>query len=211
MNTPRDKLMNPDVVKESAEEAIPRLIVPWPRDDDRARYLGLRCTGFGIRDALGLIGKAKSTLSHWRTDSKFEELEDNISDLRKTLGLEYAALEFLRNYRLVLMKDHQVLKESLTKKTRTDDEGVVHKVPMDAQDFKYLLALRSHYTPTQLQAIEALFGGTGEGNEGPVNFTDYVLSLTRTKTEETLTVGTRKRQEAPLPKIEIVEGELVGD
>jgi len=157
---------------------------------------------------LGLIGKAKSTLSHWRKDEKFLALEDNLPELRKTLALEYAALEFLRNYRLVLEKDYRVVRGSLTKKYRLDTEGNRHEIDMNAQDFKYLLQMRSHYTPQQLQAIEQLFGrGNGEGKE--TNWTDFFLTLSRKTVTEEIKVGTRQRQEPELAHI--VEGELISE
>jgi len=186
------------------EESIPRSLVPWSRDDDKSRYLGLRSSGFTIREALGLIGKAKSTLSHWRHDSKFLELEDKLPELRRELGLEYAALEFLRNYRLVLEKDYRVVKSSLTKKSAADKDGNKVVLPMDAQDFRYLLQMRSHYTPQQLQAIEQLFGGaTGKGDN--VNFTDFVLTLSR-KTEE-VKIESRQRQEPELARLVEIESD----
>ena len=186
---------------ESQEESIPRAIVPWNRDDDRSRYLGLRASGFTIREALGLIGKAKSTLSAWRHDEKFLELEDKIPELRKTLALEYASLEFLRNYRLVLEKDYRVVKSSLEKRTVVhDDNGKPHTVPMDSQDYQYLLKMRAHYTPQQLQAIEQLFGNGGSGGVA-TNFTDFVLELSRSTTKETIRIETRTRQESNLATI----------
>jgi hypothetical protein len=82
------RLMESMLPTETPEESIPRSIVPWNRDDDRSRYLGLRASGFHIREALGLIGKAKSTLSLWRHDPVFLDLENKIPELRKTLALE---------------------------------------------------------------------------------------------------------------------------
>ena len=193
----------PDTL-ESQEESIPRALVPWSRDDDRSRYLGLRSSGFTIREALGLIGKAKSTLSAWRHDQKFLELEDSLPELRKTLGMEYAAMEFMRNYRLVLEKDYRIVKASLVpKKTKKDGDGNVTELPMDAQDFKYLLQMRSHYTPQQLQAIEQLFGSASSGGK-EVNWTDYVLTMSRkTETEEVklMPKDSRQRQEPELSRI----------
>ena len=187
---------------ESPEESIPRAVVPWNRDDDRSRYLGLRASGFTIREALGLIGKAKSTLSHWRSDSEFAALEERLPELRKDLAMEYASLEFLRNYRLVLEKDYRVLKASLERRTRTDNNGIKHPIPMDSQDFQYLTKMRAHYTPQQLQAIEALFGRTGEGGETN-SWTDFVLSLSRTTTnKDEITIRTRHRQPSELGLIE---------
>lgn len=183
---------------ESQEESIARSVVPWNRDDDRSRYLGLRSSGFTIREALGLIGKAKSTLSLWRHDSKFLEQEDNLPELRKTLGLEYIALETMRNLRLLLEKDYRVAKSSLTKRKGTDKDGNEITFPMDSQDFQYLLKMRAFYSPQQFLAIEQLFGqGTGGGKA--VNFTDFVLTLSR-KTEE-VKIESRQRQEPKLARI----------
>lgn len=186
---------------ESPEESIPRAIVPWSRDDDRSRYLGLRASGFTVREALALIAKAKSTLSAWRKDSTFLELENRVPELRKTLALEYASLEFLRNYRLILEKDVRVIRGSLTRKTVLDSEGRPQVIPQDGQDFQYLLKLRAHYTPQQLQAIEQLFS-RGDGNK-EFNWTDFVLTMSRT--EEEIKVETRHRQE---PELSTVAGEF---
>jgi hypothetical protein len=184
------------------EESIPQTIVPWNRDDDRSRYLGLRASGFTIREALGLIGKAKSTLSLWRQNPTFLQLEERIPELRKTLALEYAGLEFLRNYRLVLEKDYRVLKGSLTRKTTLDDDGNTSTVPQDSQDFQYLLKLRVHYTPQQLQSIEQLFGKGGEG-AAVFNWSDYVLTMSRTKEE--IKIESHHKPTAELSPISVEE------
>jgi len=188
---------------ETPEESIPRSLVPWNRDDDRSRYLGLRSSGFTVREALGLIGKAKSTLSLWRHDPVFLDLENNIPELRKTLALEYASLEFLRNYRLILEKDFRVIKGSLTRKTIIDDKGNSHVIPQESQDFQYLLKARVHYTPQQLQAIEQLFS-KGNGKSEEFNWTDFVLTMSRTKEtiKEEVKIGTRHRQESQLATLE---------
>lgn len=192
--------MEKELPATSQEESIPRSIVPWSRDDDKSRYLGLRSSGFTIREALGLIGKAKSTLSHWRHDSKFLELEDKLPELRRELGLEYAALEFLRNYRLILEKDYRVIKGSLTKRTRTESDGSKVVLPMDSQDFQYLLKMRQHYSPQQLQAIEQLFG-RGDGRGAMVNFTDFVLTLSRKTQTDEMKIESRERKEPEIARI----------
>jgi len=186
---------------DSPEESIPRSFVPYNRDDDRSRYLGLRASGFTIREALGLIGKAKSTLSLWRHDQTFLQLEDSIPELRKTLAMEYMGLESLRNYRLVMEKDFRVLKGSLTRKTVLGDDGRTSVTPQDSQDFQYLLKLRAHYTPQMLQAIEQLFGKESNG-EKEFNWQDMVMKMSRTTTEEKIEIGTRHRQESNLAPID---------
>ncbi len=189
---------------ESPEESIPQSIIPWNYDDDRSRYLGLRASGFSIREALGLIGKAKSTLSAWRHDPKFNDLEENkLKELRSTLALEYAGLESLRNFRLVMEKDFRVLKKSLEKNTRTivdkDGDETIVNVPMESQDFQYLMKMRAYYSPQQLAAIEQLFGTPGVAAEGG-GWMEMAMRRTRTETEEVV-VRTRHRQESNLGEI----------
>ena len=191
----------------SPEESIPRSVVPYSRDDDRSRYLGLRASGFTIREALGLIGKAKSTLSAWRHDPEFVKLEEDTPNMRKTLAMEYAGLEFPRNFRLVLVKDFRVVKGSLTRPVLHDANGKPFTLSQDSQDFQYLLKMRAHYTPQQLQAIEQLFGG--RAGEKELNWTDLVLTLSRTKDE--VRVETRRRQQSELATIEGDFEEVVSD
>lgn len=188
------------------EESIPIAYVPWNRDDDRARYLGLRASGFTIMEALGLIGKSKSALSTWRHDDQFADLEKRLPELRSSLAMEYPALWSLRNYALVMEKDFRVLMKSLNPGTKKDEDGSVKEVPMSSQDFSYLLKLRQHYTPQQLQTITNLFG-VGSGDEdGPTGWTDMVLMMQRTTETETRVVKqTRQRQESNLGPSTIVE------
>lgn len=183
---------------DTPEESIPKTIVPYNRDDDRSRYLGLRSSGFTIREALGLIGKAHSTLSLWRKDPNFVSLEESLPELRKTLALEYASLEFLRNYRLVLEKDFRVIKGSLSRKSMLTDDGKPYSLPQDSQDYQYLLKMRPHYTPQQLQAIEQLFS-KGNNNDKEFNWTDFVMTLSRTKEE--VKIETRHRSPSELATI----------
>jgi len=177
-----------------APESIAQSIVPYNRDDDRARYLGLRASGFAIREALKLLGKAKSTLSAWRHDEVFSDLESRIPELRKTLATEYVGLEFLRNFRLVLEKDYRVIKKSLF----NEDE-------MTLQENQYLTRMRAYYTPQQLQVMEALIRGESDGS-GEFNFTDLAIELSRTT--ERVKIETRDRSgEAQLAHVVVPTAE----
>jgi hypothetical protein len=170
------------------EEAIPKSILPWNFDDDRARYLGLRCSGFDIMESLRLIDKAKSTLSHWRTDEKFLSLEQDIPNLRKTLGLEFASIEWLRNFRLILEKDKRVLDKSLDS-----------RLPMlQKQDQEYLLKMRSTYNPQQLALLQEMLK-SAKGGEGAINLTDMFIRMS--KTTETMEIGTRTCGEPQISKV----------
>jgi len=149
-----------EVAREAPETSIARTIVPYPRDDDKALYLGYRASGFSIREALKLVDKHKSTLSVWRRDEVFAGLEYRIPEFRKELSKEYIEIEFFRNFRLVLEKDYRVLQASLNKEI------------LSKADHDYLLKLRSQYTPMQLQILESVVTGSGDG----WNFAQFVAS-----------------------------------
>lgn len=146
------------------EEQIARSFVPWPRDDYKSRYLGLICSGFAPREAMKFLGIGKSAISNWRTDPKYVEAEAHMPEYRKALSREYAGLEYMRNFRMVMEKDKQILDKSLH--PDLSEEG--KPLPMANQDHSYLLKIRQTYTVQQLQLLEALVGGSVEG----FNFTD---------------------------------------
>ena len=149
-------------------ESIAKSVLPYQRDDNRAKYLGYRCCGFTSRESLELISIAHSTLNFWRKNPEFVELESHLTEMRATLGIEYAQLEFLRNYRLILHKDYDVIVKSL-------------KYPdgMSDRDFSYLLKARAQYTPQQLSIMEVL--ARAEASDREFDFTQIVLKLSKEK------------------------------
>ena len=155
--------------------------------------MGLRASGFTIREALRLIGNAHSTLSLWRKDTEFVSLEDRIPEFRKQLSLEYTNLEFVRNYRLILEKDYRVIHQSIYR--QKDEDG--KPLPMSEQDHTYLIKMRSHYTPQQLQIIETLILGEAEGK---FDFTDFVITAARL--QERVTIEARRTKVDELPKMQ---------
>lgn len=158
-------------------EKLATSIVPWARDDARARYLGLRASGFTIREALKLIGYVHSALSRWRLDPAFVDIENRLPEYRKELSIEYANLEFVRNYRLVLEKDFRILKHSLHPDT-VEVDGKQIPVAMSKNDHEYLIKMRTHYTPQQLQIIQTMVESDGKDNGG-YNFTDFVIEASK--------------------------------
>lgn len=167
-------------VEPTQEMAIAQSVIPYNRDDARGKYLGLRASGFTIREALKLIGYGHSALSMWRRDAEFTAIEEKLPEYRQQLANEYVHLEFIRNYRLVLEKDYRVLQRSIH--PEKDEEGKL--IPMSSQDHSYLLKARSHYTPQQLEIIETLMSGRDGGHE--FNFTEFILAAAQTKQRVTL-------------------------
>lgn len=167
-----DKLHSPEL-------SIASSILPWPLDDNRSMYLGYRCSGFSIREALKLIGVVKSALSYWRLNPVFNDLEARVPEFRKQLSNDFAGIEFVRNFRLVLEKDYRVLSASLQR-----------GVALGEQEQAYLLKMRANYTPQQLQIMEALLKASGSSE---FDWTKLVtdptfIQMTRETRKETVTV-----------------------
>lgn len=168
-------------------EAIVKSIVEQNWDSKKSRYIGYRASGFTIREAASLIGVNQRTIVRWRQeDSVFANMEEQLPELRKRLGLEYANMEFLRNYRLILEKDYNIIMKSMK-----DDA-------LPVQEHQYLLKARSHYTPQQLECLKGMIGDEAGR---PLDFTKFILSISRTR-EEVRVEATKKQDKDSLIKAE---------
>lgn len=149
-----------------SEVAIAGSIIPYSRESNRAMYLGYRASGLSVREALHMIDRSPTWLSLARRDSTFVDLENRIPEFRKELSKEYVELDFYRNFRLLMEKDHRVLKSSLGLNKDEND----NVIPISKQDHDYLLKMRSMYSPQQWQILESIVSGGGEG----FNFAKFV-------------------------------------
>ena len=164
-----NKTVETSLVKQDPE-SIAQSIIPYPYDDNRAKYLGLRASGFTPKEATKLLGLTGSALSGWRRDSEFVSLEKRLPEFRKQLALEYATLEFYRTFRLITEKDARIIQKSLD----VDKEG--NPLVLSKQEQGYLLKMRSFYTPQQMQVLAVM--AMGESAEG-FNFTDLIKDMGR--------------------------------
>lgn len=165
-----------DIQPDSAEGLVQSLLPFSTTDDKKSRYLGYRASGFSIREALQLIEIHEKTLHRWReSDALFAENEQRLPELRKTLGVEYVHMEFLRNYRYILEKDYRVIKKSI----EAEDT-------MTQADLTYLNKIRAQYTPAQLEVLQGLIGGKRGASQ--LDFTDLILTLSRVKETATLEI-----------------------
>jgi len=161
--------------KGSPEVSIASSVVPYDRDDERALYFGYRASGLSVRETLHMIQRSKTWLSLQRRDPEFVDLENRIPEFRRELSKEYVEIEFFRNFRLILEKDHQIIQKSLNLKSGES---------LSRQDQEYLIKLRSQYSPTQIQILEAIV----EGGKGGFNFAQFVaehpdiIQMSRTDT-----------------------------
>jgi hypothetical protein len=182
-----------------AEVNIASSILPYSYDDNKARFLSYRSCGLSPREAIHLMGLAPSTISFWRTDAKFVELESKIPELQDKLAKDYIKLEFFRNFRLVLEQDYRILKKVLTRKQMsvtlpngTEDEI---PIPLSTQEHDYLMKMRGQYTPQQLQVLEGIVGSKESG----FDFAEWVSKnadvVQASRTTETMTF--KKQDTAP--------------
>ena len=146
MSSPAIIPHNPD---NPAEVSIATTLIPWRKDDNRARYMGYLACGFNPEEALYMLGLKLDWLEEQRQDEGFNAIEVKVPEIRKELSKEYIELDFFRNFRLVLEKDYRVLKASI-------EQEILPK-----QQHDYLLKLRSAYSPQQLQILEQVMKGTG--------------------------------------------------
>jgi len=154
------------------EVSIATSLLPWRKDDYRARYIGYLACGFDVDEALYMLGLNIAWLEEQRQDEGFNAIEFKVPEIRKELSKEYIELDFFRNFRLVLEKDYRILKKA------------IYDEVLPKQDHDYLLKLRSAYTPQQLQILEQVMKGTGTGDWNFAKFIaenqDKILEISRT-------------------------------
>lgn len=174
----------------SPETSIASSVIPYQRDDHRALFLGYRACGLSIREALHLIDRSAAWLSGQRHDPEFVELEQRIPEFRDTLRREYAEIDFYRNFRLVMEKDHRILLRALGMKDGGDGKMVKDDEPLTKAEHEYLLKMRTQYSPNQLQILEAI---TKDGGGG-FNFAQFIASnpeVVQVSRTDTLTMARR--------------------
>ena len=145
-------------------------LIPYRRDDLRSKYLGWMSSGFSDEEALYVLGLNLTWLELMRQDEKFCELEERVPEFRKELGREYTDMDFYRNFRMVLEKDHRILRKSLDMEMEENEEGEMVPAELTPFEQQYLLKLRTAYTPQQLQLLEAV----ATGNDRGLNFSQWV-------------------------------------
>lgn len=176
--TPTPSKSQPDIVGDDVESII-RSIFEIDGNSNKSNYLGYRASGFKQREALRLTGIHEKTLHRWRdADPEFVRLENALPSLRKDLGVNFAHLEFLRNYRLILQKDFEVIQKSLKKPDPKDPSTFMSK-----SDTDYLLRMRGQYTPQQLEVMGALVGAASSSDTKALDFTKLIMSISQTKNE----------------------------
>lgn len=163
--------------------AIASTLMPWRKDDYRAKYLGYLACGFTPEESLYMLGLGYDWLEKQRGDEDFATFELRVPEIRKELSKEYIELDFFRNFRMVLEKDYRTLRKALD--MERNEAGEV--IPISQYEQQYLLKMRSAYTPQQLQILESVMADVGAEN---FNFAKWisenqeVVKFSRTDTVE---------------------------
>jgi len=167
------------------EVATAATLLPYRRDDNRSKYLGYLCCGFSEEEALFVLGLNIPWLKMQRNDITFAELEEHgLVGIRKELSRDYTEMDFVRNFRMILEKDHRVIRKSLGMELEPDEDGQLVPAELTPYEFQYLIKLRGAYTPQQLQLLESVVSA---GNDN-FNFAKWVennketIELSRTQT-----------------------------
>jgi len=115
--------------------------------DKQQRYLAYRSTGFSISQSAQLCGVRVSTIRAWRKlNPLFRRMEDEyLPQLQQQVGNEVLRMEYLRNMRLLLAKDAQLLMNFF-----------VEPESLSEREWDYVKSVRKHYTPTDLLALEKI-------------------------------------------------------
>ena len=131
---------------ETSEETLLLARIPlMAGSDKKALYLSYRATGFGVHEAAELAEVQISTVNKWRkSDKEFKEFETTrLQELQSTVSMDVIRLEFIRNMRMMLKMDFQIIHKALFEMT-----------DMSAPEWSYFRDIRKHYTPNDLLAIE---------------------------------------------------------
>ncbi len=160
--------------------------------NEKADYLGYRATGFPVRQACYLAGITQSTLNRWRrADEAFANVENTqLAELQSQVGNEVVHLQFLRNMRLAMRGDFNILYKA-----------VHHLESLTKREFEYLKRIRGLYSAQDLMNVTRALAPEAEA---PIDFASLVMKLTRETTE--VRIG-NIHTEQPSPEPDFVEGE----
>lgn len=168
-------------VDEKSEVAAAVSILPYLAGDRtserKAEYLGLRYSGYSVREACEITGITQMTVMRWRDPDKewydptFVELEIGATgDNRKKVRAEVVQLLYIRNWHLLMRYDQRVIRKVLG--LETDEDGFIQQPTKE--DRAYLKIIRGQYNAAQMQVIEAL---AADNNANDFDISEFLLHM----------------------------------
>ena len=127
------------------------------------KWLSYYGFGFSPREACKLTDIKYNTIRTWeQRDPEFKALIANKAEFRRKYDKALTRLEFMRNFRLCLKKDYEVLSKPESR--------------LGKDDRAYLTQVRKQYNPQQLHVLDQLGMGEESTGQGPT-FTQLVMNF----------------------------------
>ena len=158
-------------------------------------YLAYRSCGFTITQSCDLAKIKRTIIHHWRkVDPTFRKFETTqLGYLQATIGNDVIKFEFLRNMRLLLNFDMQLISKAMINVNigNGTSEG------LSPREYELFKNLRRFYTPADMLALEKILNPEKHRDNGPV-----IIQLTW---------GSRVGLENNLPQLtsNILEGDSI--
>lgn len=125
------------------------------------KWLSYYAFGFSVKESCKLAGVKPSTIDVWsRKNKDFAALIENRAEFRRKYDKALTRMEFMRNFRLCLQKDYNVLSKP--------------EAHLGKEDHAYLNQIRKQYSPQQLHILETLEIGESTGGN---SFTQLVMNF----------------------------------
>lgn len=139
-------------------------------DTEKALYLSYRTCYLSENEAKKLAGIHQDTLNRWREmDANFNRVEQNLIPFQDKYHNLALSIEFIRNFRMVLQKDYEILIKALS----PDTKDIL--TPMENN---YLVKLRGSYSPEYLERLARL---TITGDGLPQDFDTFIMTLQQSR------------------------------
>lgn len=161
-------------VRPSNTEEMAKAILPFYVDGTKqGTYLSWLVSYFSVTESLQLTGVTMKTLTRWREDELFAQLEEKAKgELRRDLADNLMDIEWTRNMRLILAKDFEILLKATT------EDPSKPKTLMTDFDRDYLKVIRKFYTPEQLARIRSMTGTSKDNGDEQFDYTKLIMEYT---------------------------------
>jgi hypothetical protein len=129
------------------EQTLMARIPMMAGNNKKVAYLAYRSCGFTVNQACDLVGIAHQNVVSWRkTDATFRKFEsEELSRLQGSVGIDVIKFEMMRNMRLLIREDFNIIAKSLN--------GLEDLSPREYELYKNL---RRFYTPNELLTLEKI-------------------------------------------------------
>lgn len=137
---------------------------------NKGKYLSMRACGFNVLESCEFAGINLRTVQRYRKEDEFFSYCDSegLSRLRSELRNDILGVEFAKNFRMILMKDAEVIKKAAIGRELTTEEQ------------EYLEKIRPYYTPQAFKQIkEVMVESTTKQTPSDTTFEELVLVIHR--------------------------------